>query len=50
MNWFLQQLNKAWYHGLGTTEGDKTLKVFWLVSFLYDRQSKANRRNQKLCV
>lgn len=33
-----------------TTEGDKTLKVFWLVSFLYDKQTKTSRKNQNVCV
>lgn len=32
-----------------TTEGDKILGVFWLVSFLYDQQSKTNRKNKR-CV
>lgn len=30
-----------------TTEEDKILKVFWLVSFLYGKQSKTNRKNKR---
>lgn len=32
-----------------TTEGDKTLKVFWLVSFLYDK-AKQTEKTKGLCL